>query len=84
MMVGQASAFQPNYNKAVIAAGRIFKLLDRKPLIDSKAGPDSSGLRLVCNDKNIIEGIMILLVLVSIVRLGTKYANTIYVGHCGW
>ena len=63
MMVGQASAFQPNYNKAVIAAGRIFKLLDRKPLIDSKAGPDSSGLRLVCNDKNIIEGFIILLVI---------------------
>ena len=47
MMVGQASAFQPNYNKAVIAAGRIFKLLDRKPLIDSDGAPDSSGLRLV-------------------------------------
>ena len=59
MMVGQASAFQPNYNKAVIAAGRIFKLLDRKPLIDSKAGPDSSGLRLVCNDKKVIEGFII-------------------------
>ena len=48
MMVGQASAFQPNYNKAVIAAGRIFKLLDRKPLIDSASGDDASGLRLVC------------------------------------
>ena len=47
MMVGQASAFQPNYNKAVIAAGRIFKLLDRKPLIDSEGGSNSSGLRLV-------------------------------------
>ena len=48
MMVGQASAFQPNYNKAVIAAGRIFKLLDRKPLIDSDAASNASGLRLVC------------------------------------
>ena len=48
MMVGQASAFQPNYNKAVIAAGRIFKLLDRKPLIDSESGNDAPGLRLVC------------------------------------
>jgi len=48
MMVGQASAFQPNYNKAVIAAGRIFKLLDRKPLIDSHTGSNASGLRLVC------------------------------------
>ena len=62
MMVGQASAFQPNYNKAVIAAGRIFKLLDRKPLIVSKAGPDSSGLRLVCNDKKIIGGFIIMFV----------------------
>ena len=80
MMVGQASAFQPNYNKAVIAAGRIFKLLDRKPLIDSKAGPDSSGLRLVCDDKKSIVGFII----IWAVRLGTKYLNTIYVGHCGW
>ena len=48
MMVGQASAFQPNYNKAVIAAGRIFKLLDRKPQIDSASGDNATGLRLVC------------------------------------
>lgn len=34
MMVGQATAFAPNYNKAVIAAARIFKLLDRVPLIN--------------------------------------------------
>jgi hypothetical protein len=34
MMVGQATAFAPNYNKAVVAAARIFKLLDRIPLID--------------------------------------------------
>ena len=47
MMVGQASAFQPNYNKAVIAAGRIFKLLDRKPQIDSASGDNATGLRLV-------------------------------------
>ena len=85
MMVGQASAFQPNYNKAVIAAGRIFKLLDRKPLIDSKAGPDSSGLRLVCNEKKtLLKGLLYRYKVVSIVRLGTKYANTIYVGYCGW
>ena len=35
LMVGQASAFAPNYNKAVVAASRIFELLDRKPAIDS-------------------------------------------------
>ena len=49
MMVGQATAFAPNYNKAVLAAARVFRLLDRKPLIDSRG---QSGLRLVrksCN-----------------------------------
>jgi hypothetical protein len=34
MMVGQATAFAPNYNKAVLASARVFKLLDRRPLID--------------------------------------------------
>eukprot|EP00095_Tigriopus_kingsejongensis_P007959 snap_masked-scaffold1653_size32093-processed-gene-0.0 protein:Tk07959 transcript:snap_masked-scaffold1653_size32093-processed-gene-0.0-mRNA-1 annotation:"P-glycoprotein" len=43
MMVGQATAFAPNYNKALIAASRVFKLLDRKPLIDSES---TSGLRI--------------------------------------
>jgi len=43
MMVGQATAFAPNYNKAVLAAARVFRLLDRKPLIDSRG---QSGLRL--------------------------------------
>lgn len=44
MMVGQATAFAPNYNKAVVAAARVFKLLDRAPLID---GDGQSGVRLV-------------------------------------
>ena len=44
MMVGQATAFAPNYNKAVLAAARVFRLLDRKPLIDAQG---QSGLRLV-------------------------------------
>ena len=35
MTVGQASAFAPNYNKAIIGSARIFKLLDRVPLIDA-------------------------------------------------
>ena len=48
MMVGQATAFAPNYGKAMIAAARVFNLLDRKPKIDSAAG---SGLRL-----NEVEG----------------------------
>ena len=46
MMVGQATAFAPNYNKAVVAAARVFKLLDRKPLIDSSG---AAGLKLVSN-----------------------------------
>ena len=29
MMVGQATAFAPNYGKAMIAAARVFNLLDR-------------------------------------------------------
>jgi hypothetical protein len=44
MMVGQATAFAPNYNKAVLASARVFKLLDRKPLID---GDGESGVKLV-------------------------------------
>lgn len=44
MMVGQATAFAPNYNKAVLAAARVFRLLDRRPLIDSQG---QTGLRLV-------------------------------------
>ena len=48
MMVGQASAFAPNYAKAMIASARVFNLIDRKPQIDSAAG---SGLRL-----NEVEG----------------------------
>ena len=49
MMVGQATAFAPNYNKAVLAAARVFRLLDRKPLIDSRG---QSGLRLVRKSSN--------------------------------
>ena len=46
MIVGQATAFAPNYNQGMIAAARIFKLLDRKPEIDSTG---ESGLRIVSN-----------------------------------
>ena len=44
MMVGQATAFAPNYNKAILAAARVFRLLDRRPLIDSQG---QSGLQMV-------------------------------------
>ena len=43
-MVGEAVAFAPNYNKAKVAATKIFMLLEREPLIDSSTG---TGLRLV-------------------------------------
>ena len=42
-MIGYAFAFVSDFNKALVAAARVFKLLDRKPLID--ANP-SSGLKL--------------------------------------
>ncbi|CAG0904615.1 unnamed protein product [Cyprideis torosa] len=35
MMVGQAIAFAPNYNMAMVASARIFNLLDRVPEIDA-------------------------------------------------
>lgn len=36
-MIGQAVAFAPNYNKAKVAANRIFALLRRVPLIDASS-----------------------------------------------
>ena len=48
IMVGQATAFAPNYNKAVLAAARVFRLLDRRPLIDSQG---QSGVRLVSSQR---------------------------------
>merc|ERR1712071_583868 len=46
MSVGQVAAFMPNYNKAKLAASRIFDLLERKPLIDSSptSGRQSTGV----------------------------------------
>lgn len=37
-IIGQQAAFAPDYNKAVLAAGRIFKLFDRKPKIINNPG----------------------------------------------
>ena len=48
IIVGQATAFAPNYSKAVLAAARVFRLLDRRPLIDSQG---QSGVRLVSLEK---------------------------------
>uniref|UniRef100_T1JDG5 ABC-type xenobiotic transporter n=1 Tax=Strigamia maritima TaxID=126957 RepID=T1JDG5_STRMM len=42
MMIGQSVAMAPNYNKGLMSAGRIFQLLDRKPLT-TKSG---TGLKL--------------------------------------
>jgi hypothetical protein len=37
MIVGQALAFAPNYNAALVSSSRIFKLLDRRTKIDSSS-----------------------------------------------
>lgn len=34
-MLGQSMAFAPNFGTAKLSAGRLFQLLDRKPLISS-------------------------------------------------
>jgi hypothetical protein len=41
-MLGQGLAFVPNYNTAKIAAGRMFRLMDRKPRIYSPQMTDDS------------------------------------------
>ena len=42
-MVGYSFAFVADFNKAMVAAARVFQLLDRKPLIDTNP---ATGLRL--------------------------------------
>ena len=42
-MVGYSFAFTADFNKAMVAAARVFQLLDRKPLIDTNP---SAGLKL--------------------------------------
>ncbi|GBP97567.1 Multidrug resistance protein homolog 65 [Eumeta japonica] len=41
-MMGQALAFAPNFSAAVMAAGRVFTLLERKPLVQSTYAPSVS------------------------------------------
>ncbi|XP_052744794.1 multidrug resistance protein homolog 49-like [Bicyclus anynana] len=41
-MMGQALAFAPNFNEAVMAAGRVMTLLERKPLVQSTHAPSVS------------------------------------------
>jgi hypothetical protein len=43
-MLGQGLAFVPNYSIAKIAAGRMFRLMDRKPRIYSPQITGSSDL----------------------------------------
>ena len=52
-IVGQAVAFAPDYNKAVLASRRVFALLDRKSLIDSS--DKTSGLKLVRKKLFVLE-----------------------------
>ena len=37
IVLGQVSALSPDYEKAKIAAARLFKLFDRKSLVDSSS-----------------------------------------------
>ncbi|XP_039747692.1 multidrug resistance protein homolog 49-like isoform X2 [Pararge aegeria] len=41
-MMGQALAFAPNFGAAVLAAGRVMTLLERKPLVESTHAPSVS------------------------------------------
>lgn len=38
-MMGQALAFAPNFGAAVLAAGRVMTLLERRPLVESTHAP---------------------------------------------
>ena len=49
-MVGYSFAFTADFNKAMVAAARVFQLLDRKPLIDTNP---SVGLKLNQVDGNV-------------------------------
>ena len=49
--VGQASSFAPDFAEAKISSARIFKLLDREPVIDNYA---DEGSDLVCTCYNVI------------------------------
>ena len=49
-MVGYSFAFTADFNKAMVAAARVFQLLDRKPLIDTNP---SAGLKLNQVDGNV-------------------------------
>ena len=42
-MIGYSFAFVSDFNKAMVAAARVFQLLDRKPLIDAN---QDAGLKL--------------------------------------
>lgn len=47
MMVGQSIAFAPNYNKGLLSASRILKMLSRRPTIDSES---TAGITLTPDD----------------------------------
>jgi len=49
-MIGYSFALTADFNKAMVAAGRVFNLLDRKPLIDARP---STGLKLPSVEGNI-------------------------------
>ena len=46
-MLGQVSALSPDYEKARVAAARLFRIFDRKSLIDSSSEDGLTPVRIV-------------------------------------
>jgi len=51
MRLGQVSAFTPDYEKARIAAARLFKIFDRKTLIDTSSEDGLTPVRVIPSTK---------------------------------
>lgn len=41
--IANALAFAPNFQKGIVAAGKVFKLLNRRPRIEDPHKPDKHG-----------------------------------------
>ena len=54
--LGQVSALAPDYDKAKVAAARLFKIFDRKSLIDSSSENGLRPVRTISLMSDIFEG----------------------------
>jgi len=54
--LGQVSALAPDYEKAKVAAARLFKIFDRKSLIDSSSENGLRPVRTISLMSDIFEG----------------------------